>query len=66
MASAAAVQFGQAFGDGQAEAQALLFVHLSIELHVRANPGDVLGGKTAALIGDGQGQAAGLRPPATR
>ena len=68
----AAVQFGQALRNAEAQAQTLLFVQFAIELHVSAHPGDVLGRKPAPVVAtdnmtaapasarrDGHGRAAG-------
>ncbi len=50
----AAVQFGQFLGDGQAEAEALLILHLPLELHIGADAADLFGGKSAAVIPHGK------------
>src|SRR5438046_1610644 len=52
-----AEEFGESFGDHQAEAGALLFVSAAIELSMGSDFGDLLGGHAAAMIGDGEGDA---------
>src|SRR3954469_21972897 len=37
------VQFGQSLGNTQSKTEALLFLHLAIELHVSADFGDMFG-----------------------
>src|SRR5688572_19735785 len=49
----AAEEFGEALGDDEAEAGALLFESLPVELDMRADARHLLGGHAAAVIGDG-------------
>jgi hypothetical protein len=37
--------------------KSLLFLHLAVELHISADAPDLLGGKSAALVADGQRDA---------
>ena len=50
----AAVQFDESFGNGQPQPKALLFIDFAFELHIGANTGNLVGGKSTSLVADGK------------
>ena len=48
------MKFSQFFGNRQTEAEALFIRDFPLELHIRANTLDLLGGETATAIAHGK------------